>query len=122
MSKFRKKIKSIIFGTDTIAGKYFDIILICLIILSVIVVLFNSVSGIQSKYKIYLNSAEIFSTIIFTIEYLLRIFCIRRPLSYIFSVFGIIDFLAIIPTYLSFFSFRNWSIYSYKSIKISSIY
>ena len=65
MSKFRKKIKSVIFGTDTTTSKLFDIILIFLIILSVIVVLLDSVSDIQSKYKIYLNSAEIFFTVIF---------------------------------------------------------
>lgn len=103
MLDFRYKIKSIIFGTDSTLGKLFDIVLIILIVLSVITVLIDSVSHIQIKYEFFLNTAEIIFTILFTIEYLLRIYSIRRKLRYIFSFYGGIDFLSIIPTYISFF-------------------
>lgn len=103
MPPLKKKIRSIIFGTETPAGRIFDIVLIIFIILSVVTVLLDSISDIQAKYWIYLNSAEVFFTLIFTIEYALRVYSIKRPLSYIFSFFGIVDFLSIVPTYLSLF-------------------
>ena len=101
MSEFRDRVKIIIFGTDTTAGKLFDVVLIITIILSIIVVLLDSVTEYHLKNKDIFYIAEWIFTIMFTAEYLLRIFCIRRPVSYIFSFFGIIDFLAVIPTYLS---------------------
>jgi len=101
MSRLRQKIKRIIFGTDTRFGKLFDEILIVAIILSIITVLLDSVSDYNKAFGDYLYIAEWIFTILFTIEYLLRMFCIRRPMSYVFSPFGIIDLLSIIPTYLS---------------------
>ena len=101
MSAFRDRVKIIIFGTDTKAGKLFDIVLIVTIVLSIITVLLDSVSEYNQKYGHIFGIAEWTFTIMFTVEYLLRIFSIRRPVSYIFSFFGIIDFLAILPTYLS---------------------
>ena len=101
MGRLRQKIKRIIFGTDTRYGKLFDEILIVTIILSIITVLLDSVSDYNKAFGDYLYIAEWIFTILFTIEYLLRMFCIRKPMSYVFSPFGIIDFLSIIPTYLS---------------------
>ena len=101
MSSFRQNIKAIIFGTDTRAGKLFDEILILTIILSIITVLLESVTEYRQQYGQILNSAEWFFTIIFTMEYFLRMYCIRIPTSYVFSFYGIIDLLAIIPTYIS---------------------
>ena len=101
MSSFRQNIKTIIFGTDTRAGKLFDEILILVIILSIITVLLESVTEYRQQYGQILNSAEWFFTIIFTMEYFLRMYCIRIPTSYVFSFYGIIDLLAIIPTYIS---------------------
>ena len=101
MDKLRHKIKTIIFGTDTRLGKIFDEILIVAIVLSIITVLLDSVSDYNKAYGNYLYFAEWVFTILFTIEYLLRIFCIRRPISYVFSILGIIDLLSILPTYLS---------------------
>ena len=103
MSTFREKIKIIIFGTDTKAGKLFDIILIISIVLSIITVMLDSVVEYTQQYGHIFRIAEWTFTIMFTVEYSLRIFSIRRPISYIFSFFGIIDFLAILPTYLSLF-------------------
>ena len=101
MGRLRQKIKRIIFGTDTQSGKFFDEILIVAIILSIITVLLDSVSDYNKDFGDYLYIAEWIFTILFTIEYLLRMFCIRRPTSYVFSPFGIIDLLSILPTYLS---------------------
>lgn len=103
MLNVRFKIKSVIFGTETTAGKLFDLILILLILMSVSVVLLESISDFYSKHWIILNFLELIFTIFFTLEYLLRIYCVNRKLRYIFSFYGIIDFLAIIPTYLSYF-------------------
>ena len=101
MSKLRQKIKTIIFGTDTRAGKLFDEILIVAIILSILTVLLESVSEYRYQYGQILNHAEWFFTILFSIEYLLRIYCIRLPSSYVFSFYGIVDLLSVIPTYIS---------------------
>ena len=101
MVKTRQKIKSIIFGTDTQTGKLFDEVLIVTIILSIVTVLLDSVSEYNENYGTYLYIAEWAFTILFSIEYILRAICIKRPLSYIFSFYGIIDFLSILPTYLS---------------------
>ena len=103
MSTLREKIKIIIFGTDTKAGKLFDVVLIITIVLSIITVMLDSVLEYNQQYGHMLRIAEWTFTIMFTVEYLLRIYSIRRPISYIFSFFGIIDFLAILPTYLSLF-------------------
>lgn len=101
MGKIRDRIKIIIFGVDTWGGKLFDVVLIATIILSIIVVLLDSVESYHQKYGTILITAEWIFTIMFTLEYFLRIYCIRLPSSYIFSFYGIIDFLAVIPTYLS---------------------
>ena len=103
MSTLKEKIKIIIFGTDTKAGKLFDVVLIISIVLSIITVMLDSIVEYNQQYGHILRIAEWTFTIMFTVEYLLRIYSIRRPLSYIFSFFGIIDFLAILHTYLSLF-------------------
>ena len=101
MNSFKSKVKLIIFGTDTPAGKNFDLILILIILTSILIVMLDSVSSYSLKYGKIFNILEWIFTIFFTIEYFLRIYCIRRASSYIFSLFGIIDFLALIPTYLA---------------------
>ena len=103
MGTLRERLKIIIFGTDTRAGKLFDLFLIITIVLSIITVLLDSVAEYSRNYGNILNIAEWIFTIMFTVEYVLRIYCIRRPLSYMYSFFGIIDLLAVLPTYLSLF-------------------
>lgn len=92
-----------IFGTDTPAGRAFDIILLYLIVLSVLVVILESVKSFHDALPTFFLSIEWFFTIIFTIEYLLRVFTSPHPVRYITSFFGIIDLLAILPTYLGLF-------------------
>jgi voltage-gated potassium channel len=99
----KKEIRNIIFSTDTKAGKLFDIILMIAIILSIIVVMLDSVPWIHDAYGSELFIAEWVFTILFTIEYVLRIASAYHKTRYIFSFYGIIDLLAILPTYISLF-------------------
>ena len=101
MSKTKDQIKSIIFGTDSVMGKLFDVVLIIVIVMSVFLVMLDSIDNINDSYGNIIHTAEWIFTILFTIEYFLRIYCVRLPASYIFSFFGVIDFLALIPTYIS---------------------
>jgi voltage-gated potassium channel len=100
---WRKKLYEIIYEADTPAGKWFDIILLILILLSVIVVSLESVSSYNEKYGEYFDKIEWIITILFTIEYILRVITIDKPSKYIFSFFGVIDFLSTIPKYISLF-------------------
>ncbi len=100
---FKKNIHEIIFEADTPSGKLFDVILIASILLSVLVVMLDSVTAYHEKYGHILYILEWFFTILFTIEYTLRLYAVSMPLKYARSFFGIIDLLAIIPTYMSLF-------------------
>ena len=100
---FKTKLYEIIFESDTPAGKGFDLLLIISILLSVIIVFLDSVQFYNHKYGNIFYLMEWIFTILFTIEYFLRIYCIKRPVLYIRSFFGIIDLLSIIPTYISIF-------------------
>ncbi len=91
----------IIFGADTPAGKAFDVVLLVLIVLSVIAVMLESTSSIAMQYGPWLRTFEWVITIIFTIEYLLRLYCVGKPARYARSFFGVVDVLAILPSYLS---------------------
>jgi len=93
-------IHEIIFEADTPAGKWFDIILMIMIIASVLVVMLESVDWIRNKYEVIFAVLEWFFTIFFTAEYLLRLYCVYKPIKYATSFFGVIDLLAIVPTYL----------------------
>lgn len=99
--KLRQKIYEIIFEADTPTGKAFDVVLLIAIVLSVITVSLDSVESLSKEYRLYFTTLEWLFTILFSIEYFFRIYSVRKPLKYIFSFFGIIDFLAVIPTYLS---------------------
>ncbi len=98
---WRERLYVVIFESDTRAGRVFDIVLIGAIMASVGVVMLESVQSIHVQYDRALWVAEWTFTILFTIEYVLRLICARRPVAYAKSFFGIVDFLAIVPTYLS---------------------
>lgn len=93
----------IIFEADTPAGKAFDIALILGILLSVLAVMMESVTSIRNAFGFHLYIIEWIFTTLFTIEYVLRLLCVGKPLRYARSFFGIIDLLAVIPTYVSLF-------------------
>lgn len=97
------RLHEIIFEADTPAGKAFDVALLIMIVVSVITVALESVSSISETYGTYLRALEWVITILFTIEYVLRLMSVGKPLRYARSFFGIVDVLSILPTYLSLF-------------------
>ena len=99
----RARVHEVIFEADTKAGRLFDLALIWSILISVAAVMLDSVAAVQARYGDVLAAIEWFFTILFTIEYLLRLWCIGKPLRYATSFFGVVDVLAILPTYLSLF-------------------
>lgn len=100
-SEWRRRLFIVIFGTDTRAGRKFDIVLLWAIVLSILVVMIESVADIRHQYGYWLRILEWAFTVIFTIEYIARVVSIGKPWHYITSFYGIIDFLSVIPTYLS---------------------
>ncbi|MEA5110954.1 hypothetical protein SDC9_17961 [bioreactor metagenome] len=99
--KLKRNIYKIIFEADTPAGKLFDVVLIWSILLSVVLVVVESVHEYNEKYQFLFTIGEWLFTILFSLEYMLRIYVIRRKTAYIFSFFGVVDLLAILPTYIS---------------------
>jgi len=102
LAPWRESLNDIIFGSETRLGKVFDVVLIISIVCSVIAVMLGSVTRIYLQYSEILFYIEWFFTLLFTLEYALRLISVRRPLRYTLSFFGLVDFLSIIPTYLSF--------------------
>ncbi|MBY6189502.1 ion transporter [Microbulbifer agarilyticus] len=97
----RKRLNEIIFGTDSPAGKNFDVFLIWAILLSVALVLFASVESLWVRFGETFYVLEWFFTGLFTVEYLARIYCARDRREYVTSFYGIVDLLAILPSYLA---------------------
>jgi voltage-gated potassium channel len=98
---WRRRLHAIIFEADTPGGKAFDLVLLLSILTSVIVVMLDSVRSINASYGQLLAGLEWCFTLLFTVEYLLRLLAVDRPLAYVRSFFGVVDLLAIVPTYLS---------------------
>jgi voltage-gated potassium channel len=100
-SGFRLRLYTVIFEADTPAGRFFDLALIALILASVAVVIMDSIASVHAQYADLFRALEWVFTAAFTAEYLARLACVRRPSRYARSVFGIIDLLALLPTYLA---------------------
>ena len=100
MNSLKDKLYEIIFEADTRSGKFFDVVLLVVILISVLLVMLESVPGIRKVHHELLVSLEWIITGIFTFEYITRIIIVKKPWRYIFSFYGIIDFLAVIPSYL----------------------
>jgi len=98
---WRARLFKIIFEADTPAGKGFDLVLIVVILLSVVTIMLDSVGALRLRYGGWLYALEWLFTILFTIEYVLRLLCVGRPVRYAVSFFGVVDLLAILPTYVS---------------------
>ncbi len=101
--RWRYRVYQIIFYTNTPAGKWFDILLLVVILCSFVVIALYTVSEVRETYGTTLYLLEWAFTVLFTIEYIARIVSARRPKAYIFSLLGVIDLLSILPTYLSLF-------------------
>lgn len=100
---WKRRTHEIIFEADTPAGKLFDVILLWAILLSVVAVMLETVESIGNNYGSLLNVLEWGFTILFSIEYILRVLSVRKPSRYIFSFMGLVDLLSTIPTYISLF-------------------
>lgn len=102
-NKFKQRIFDVIFEANTPYGKLFDILLLLLILVSVGLVMMESIPAINARYHLTLIILEWILTILFTIEYILRIYCVKNKWRYILSFYGVIDLLSILPFYLGFF-------------------
>ncbi len=102
-SGWRRRLHEIVFESDTATGKLFDIILIAAILLSVGAVMADSVAPIAQRHKRLLDTLEWIFTALFTLEYAARLACVQRPLAYARSFFGVVDLIAVLPTYLAVF-------------------
>ncbi len=118
----RFQIHEVIFEADTPLGKLFDIILIFAIIGSVVAVLLESVPTYAVDYLTLFHTLEWIFTIFFTIEYILRLYSVKKPIKYATSFFGIIDLLAILPSYISLFFVGTQSLMVIRAIRLLRIF
>jgi voltage-gated potassium channel len=122
MKTTKDRFYEIIFEADTPTGKFFDILLLFVILVSVLLVMFESVPSIAANNLQTLHILEWIITGIFTAEYILRIAIVRKPIRYIFSFYGIIDFLSVIPTYLSLFIVGSHSLVVIRMLRLLRIF
>lgn len=118
----RDQIYEIIFESDTPAGKNFDVALFVFIIISIIVVLFESVESYRINHQNTFRMIEWGLTFIFLIEYLLRLYAVRRPLNYALSFYGVIDLLAILPSFLAFFISAGQSLIVIRALRLLRVF
>lgn len=119
---FRERLHEIIYEADTYEGKIFDVVLLIAILASILFVMLESVESFDVKYHDFLNIGEWVITILFSIEYILRIISIKKPTKYIFSFFGIIDLLSTIPKYLSFFIVGSQSLIALRALRLLRVF
>ncbi|MBF8149699.1 ion transporter [Winogradskyella sp. F6397] len=116
------KLHEVIYEADTPSGKLFDILLLIFILLSIILVMLESVVSIDEKYHQLLYVGEWVVTILFSIEYILRIISVKKPFKYIFSSLGIIDFLSTIPMYLSFIFVGSQALVTLRALRLLRVF
>lgn len=105
---WKRKLYCIIFESKTPGGKAFDVSLLVAIGLSVTVVMLESVKSVQAEHAVLLRDLEWIFTGLFTLEYIARLLCVRRPWQYAWSFYGVIDLLAILPSYINLFTSANY--------------
>jgi voltage-gated potassium channel len=119
---WKTKLHDIIYEADTKEGKWFDIILILTIIVSIVLVMLESIVSFDRNYHNFLNIAEWVITILFTIEYIVRVITIKKPSSYIFSFYGIIDLLATIPKYISLIFVGTHALVALRALRLLRVF
>lgn len=119
---WRTKLHEIIYEADTRAGKLFDIILLIAILASIVLVMLESIDSFDQKYHDFLNISEWVITILFTIEYIVRIITVNKPIKYITSFYGIIDLLATIPKYLSLFFVGSQALVALRALRLLRVF
>ncbi len=121
-SAWRARLHEVIFEAETPSGKFFDVVLLVAIVTSVLAVVLESVAEIRADYGSLLVAVEWGITIIFTFEYVLRLMSVHRPARYALSVYGIIDLLAIVPTYLSIFFSGAQSLLVIRALRLLRVF
>ncbi|HSU29035.1 MAG TPA: ion transporter [Chitinophagaceae bacterium] len=121
-SNIRKNLHEVVFETHTPSGRAFDIFLFICIFLSVIVVMLDSVPAYHVNYGIFFHRIEWAFTIIFTVEYLLRVILVKHPHKFIFSFLGIIDLVAILPTYLTLFIAGSQTLLILRALRLLRVF
>ena len=119
---WREHLHTIIFEADTAAGKRFDTALLVAIIASILAVMLDSMQEVASRYGDLLDGVEWVLTLAFTVEYILRLACVKQPLRYAFSFFGIVDLLSIIPTWASLFLPGSESMLVIRSLRLLRVF
>ena len=119
---WRDRIHAVIFEAETPSGKAFDVALLVCIIASVVAVLLESVDEIRTRFGHVLLAIEWCFTLLFTVEYVLRLVCVRRPARYALSFFGIVDLAAIVPTYLSLFVTGTHSLIVVRAFRLLRVF
>lgn len=97
---FKEKLHTIIFESDTPAGKKFDVILIILIIISIFAVIIESITSVRERYGQMFLYLELMLTVIFLVEYVLRLYSVKKPMRYALSFFGLVDLFSVLPIFL----------------------
>ncbi len=118
----KERIHEIIFESDTPEGKFFDVSLFVAILISIVVVMLESIDRIHDNYGRSLLAIEWIVTFFFTVEYILRLYCVKKPWRYALSFYGIIDFLAILPTYLAFFFVGTHSLMVIRALRLLRVF
>jgi voltage-gated potassium channel len=121
-NNLKSKLHTIIYEADTPMGKLFDVVLLILILVSVILVMLESVASIDTHYHDFLYFGEWVITIFFTIEYILRIITVKKASNYIFSFYGVIDFLSTIPLYLSFILAGSNALLAVRALRLLRVF
>jgi voltage-gated potassium channel len=119
---WRNRLHDTIYESNTVAGKAFDVALLFLIVLSIAVVMLDSMHSYHAKYGHIFYVMEWVFTVLFTLEYILRLISIEKPLLYVVSFFGLIDLLAIIPSYLSIFFIGAQSLLVLRALRLLRIF
>ena len=122
LNLIRQKLYIIIYGVNTPAGKAFDIGLLVAILLSVFTIMAETIEGIDQRFHRELIVLEWIFTVLFTIEYLTRIFVSKKPLRYIFSFYGIIDLLSILPMFFSLFLAGSHILSSFRILRLLRLF
>ena len=119
---WRHRLHEVIFEADTRAGRVFDIVLLVAIVLSVATVMLESVERFSARYGAELLVLEWGFTLLFTVEYVLRLLAVKRARAYALSFFGVVDLLAILPTYLSLFVFGTQALIVVRAIRLLRVF
>jgi len=122
LKNWKEKVHEVIYEADTPAGKLFDVILLLVILLSILLVMLESIESIGTKYAYILDVAEWVITILFSIEYLARIISVEKPKTYVFSFYGIIDLLSTIPKYISLFVLGTHSLVALRALRLLRVF